>query len=49
MKPEPARIEDFMTALTCIAGALILVCSISGRRHAVCKGGKNVCFYSLFS
>lgn len=44
MKPEPARIEDFMTAITYIAGVLILVCSVSGAAMPYVKGGKMFVF-----
>lgn len=45
MKPEPARIEDFMTAITYIAGVLILVCSVSGAAMPYVKGEK--CLFLL--
>lgn len=44
MKPEPARIEDFMTAITYIAGVLILVCSVSGAAMPYVKGGGKCLF-----
>lgn len=44
MKTEPARIEEFMTALTYIAGVLIIVCSLSGAAMPYVKGEKMFTF-----